>query len=173
MESGKQNGTSRIIVWAIGGIAVLIVLLLVFRVGMVVGYRQAQYSFIWQTEQNGTMPMMRGPGFFADFGDNNRFMNAHGTFGTVVSLNTLGTNGISSLVVHDTHDMADKTVEVSSTTAITGPNGPLPFSAITAGQRVAVVGAPDAGGDIDASIIRIIAVQATSSPAGLPPPSKI
>ncbi|MCX6743002.1 MAG: hypothetical protein NT116_02080, partial [Candidatus Parcubacteria bacterium] len=66
------------------GIAVLIVILLVFKAGMMVGIKKADFSCRWSDNYHRNFGGPKG-GFWGGFGDRD-FMDANGTFGQIIKI---------------------------------------------------------------------------------------
>ncbi len=152
---------SKTVIWIVGSIIGLIVVLLAFRTGMVIGYRQAEYSAAWQhfRASHANTPFGRG-GLLQAFTNPNDFINDHGAIGTIVSIATTTATG-TSIIVHDIHDAVNKTIYVFSTTTVLGTramarNYPVSASMFQVGEGIAVIGTPGSQGQIVASIIHLV-----------------
>ncbi len=163
---------SKKVIWIIGGIIALIALLLAFRAGMVVGYRQAMYSEIWLHSRGGskTMSIGRG-GWLQNFDNPKEFFNDHGAIGTITSVQSATTTAAGlSVIVHDIHDNIDKNILIYSTTTILGPQGNAtgsPLLYLRVGQSIAVIGAPNSNGQIVAGIIHLLSLPPTVGTSSL------
>ena len=152
---------SKTVVWVVGSIIGIIVVLLAFRTGMVIGYRQGQYSVQWQHFHNGATALSANrANFFQIFANPNDVMNDHGAIGTIVAVGTTTATG-TSFIVHDIHDAINKTIYVFSTTTVvnrggTTPSTPAPLTAFRVGQGVMVIGIPGGQGQILANIIHLL-----------------
>lgn len=135
-------------------LAVGVLLLVSFRVGMYVGFRKAAYSFSWGDNYH---KMFAGPrrGFFDDF-QGKGFMDAHGIFGPVMKIEG------DDIVIRD-KDQTEKTVDVTSSTVIRRGPDTVPLSDITMNDDVVIIGEPNLLGRIDAKFIRVMTRQ-TSPP---------
>lgn len=67
------------------GIGIFILLLLGFKLGMVVGFGKARFSYRWGENYHQNFAGPRG-GFFEDFYDNKDFIEAHGVFGEIIKI---------------------------------------------------------------------------------------
>ncbi len=113
----------------------LIILLVGFRVGVLVGYQRAVFSERW------------GENYQRNFG----FMDPHGVAGAVLRVAS------TSLVVGgEGADTAEKLVNVSDDTFIRRLQDAIKISDIQVGDRVVVLGSPNESGQIEAKLIRII-----------------
>lgn len=152
---------SKIVIWIISGIVVLIAILLAFRGGMVVGYRQAMYSEIWLHSRGVSKNLSIGRGGWLQSFDNPKeFFNDHGAIGTITSVQLATTTDAGlNVIVHDIHDSIDKNILVYSTTTILGTQGNAtgsPLLYLRVGQNIAVIGAPNSNGQIVAGIIHML-----------------
>lgn len=131
-------------------IAVLVVLLFVFKVGVFVGYQKAQYSYRWGENYQRNFAGPRG-GFFEDFrrgfGDKD-FINAHGTFGSIIKIDG------STLVIKGKDDV-EKTVLVSDKTEINNRRETVRPSDLKVDDQVVIIGSPNEQGQIEAKLIRV------------------
>jgi hypothetical protein len=131
----------------------LAVLLVVFRFGMVVGERKANFSGRW-SENYGRFFGEPRPGFFpapAEFGDN-RFMNPHGNAGTILKIdgNTLIVKG---------SDNNEKTILFSTSTLIKDKDETISGDSLKVGDSLVVIGEPTPEGQIEAKFIRVFSVK--------------
>jgi len=128
------------------GLLALVSALVVFRIGMYVGYEQAEYSFHWGDQYH---QMFGGPpkGFFGDFftGD---FTDAHGLFGVV-----LGVKG-NDIVLQD-KDGTEKIATVTSETIIRHQTQAFPLERIVPQMNLVIIGEPELTGHIEAKMIRV------------------
>ena len=135
------------------GVGLLIIMLLAFGAGLSVGYRKARFSYAWgeNYDRNFGGPQHGIFGFLSEQESEHGFMNAHGTFGSVLSISA----GSSTLVING-RDNAEKTVRVSSSTAFRARRDAIQFSDIKIGDPVVVIGAPNDQGQIEAKLIRLL-----------------
>lgn len=128
------------------GILCLIVLLMVFKVGMYVGFRKANFSFRWAENYHRNFG---GPprGFFPDF-EGRDFISGHGTAGTVIKVNS------NSLVVKDGNGV-EKTIVVTDQTTIKKGMITVKLSDIALENHVVIIGTPKDDGTIEAKLIRV------------------
>ncbi|MDO8600801.1 MAG: DUF5666 domain-containing protein [bacterium] len=147
LVSGGQSKKFKIALIVLGA---LIVLLAAFRAGEFVGYKKARFSYMWGENYHRNFAGPRG-GFFGDvrrgFEDGD-FISAHGTFGSVISIDG------STLVIKGEGDV-EKTILVSDKTMIESRREPLRISGLRVDDRVVVIGSPDEQGRIEAKLIRV------------------
>lgn len=125
----------------------LILLLSVFRLGMLVGFKKANFSFGWGENYHKMFGGPRG-GWLKDFGKDD-YINSNGIVGNVIGFasSTLTIRGI---------DNVEKSVLVNDSTVITLNRDTLKPEQIQADDRVMVIGSPLATGEIEAKYIRIM-----------------
>ena len=126
-------------------VPVLIILILVFGLGVYVGYRKAKFSYSWGENYEKNFPKKRG--FFGFMpGD---IMNAHGTVGSVSEIN-------GNIIVLKDNDGTQKSILTSSsTTVISRPGTDLKLQDIKVNDAITVIGMPNNQGQIEAKLIRI------------------
>ena len=131
-------------------IGALIVLLLVFKAGEFVGYRKARFSYKWGENYNRNFAGPRG-GFFGNFGrgfGDHDYINAHGTFGSIIKID-------SSTFVVKGNDNVEKTILISDKTTITSRRETIKTSDLKVDDRIAIIGSPNEQGQIEAKLIRV------------------
>lgn len=138
-----------------------IVLLLVFKAGVFVGYKKAQFSYRWGENYHRNFAGPRG-GFFGDFGrdfgDRGDFINAHGTFGSVIKVDG------NTIIVKD-KDNVEKTVLISDNTVINKSRETIKVSDLKVDDSIVIIGSPNEQGQIEAKLIRVFDKEMTK---GLP-----
>ena len=142
-----QSKAFRITLITIGA---LIILLLVFKVGVFVGYRKAGFSYRWGENYHRNFGGPRG-GFFGNFGygfGDRDYTNAHGTFGSVIKIDG------STLIVKGS-DNVEKTILVSDKTTITSRRETIKASDLKIDDRAVIIGSPNEQGQIEAKLIRV------------------
>ncbi len=142
-----QSKSFKVALIALGA---LIVLLLVFKVGVFVGYKKANFSYRWGENYHRNFGGPQG-GFFGDFrrgfGDRD-YINANGTFGSIIKIDN------STLVIKGKSDV-EKTVLISEKTMISSRRESLNISDLKVDDRAVVIGSPNEQGQIEAKLIRV------------------
>lgn len=123
----------------------VIVIVFVFRAGEQVGFHKAGFGRDWGEHYEDNFGAGRG-GFF-DRDD--RFPTAHGATGKIIKADA------SSLVVED-RDGTEKVVIISDDTAIEKMREAIHASDLAVGDTVVVIGEPNADGQIEAKLIRVL-----------------
>ena len=132
--------------WLLAAVLSLIVLLLVFQLGVFVGFHKANFAFRWGENYHRAFGGPRG-GFLRDFSGRD-FTNSHGTAGTVAKIDN------QDLVIKG-RDGVEKIVHMADTTTIEKGRSAIKLSDIKVDDRVVVIGSPKDDGSIDAKIIRV------------------
>lgn len=140
---------------AVASLAELILLLLVFRLGMVLGTHRAEFEGKW-AENYGRFFGEPQKGFFAEFSGNDQ-MNPFGNAGVVLSIN-------GNVMVVRSSSNTEKTIMVTTSTVVRAGMSTIPVSNITVGDPIVVIGDPNGSGEIVARFIRTF-----PSPPPLPP----
>jgi len=139
---------SRVLKGIIIVLGVLIVLLVVFRLGMIVGFKEASYSYEWGDNYYRDFGGPK-PGTLAELGPGQQFIQPHGTTGDVITVDQ------ADIVVKD-DDGAEKIIEIASTTPIMLGRTQITISGIHTDDNVVIIGEPDASGTIAAQFIRVL-----------------
>jgi len=130
------------------GLAVFIVLILVFGAGVKVGTLKARYSYLWANNYHKNFAGPRG-GFLGNWrrfpaGD---FIGGHGTFGEIIEMKDNG-------FVIKGQENAEKVVIVNQGTSIVEGREVIK-DGLKVGDRVVVIGSPNEEGQIEAKFIRV------------------
>lgn len=128
-------------------LAALVLILGSFAVGMAVGYRKANFSYAWGENYDRNFGGPRHGLFGFDPGID--FTNAHGVSGSII-------NVASSSLVISGKDGVEKTVFLSTSTIVRENREDIAASDLEKGEVVIVLGAPNARGQINAELIRIL-----------------
>ncbi|HOX21678.1 MAG TPA: hypothetical protein PKZ02_01715 [Candidatus Paceibacterota bacterium] len=141
-------------------IIALAILLLGFKLGTVVGARKADFSCRWSDNyhQNFGGPQK---GFMQGLGDRD-FIEANGTFGQIIKIDG------STLVVKGRNDV-EKIVLVSDTTVIKSFQDTIKTADLKVDSLVVIIGEPNAAGQIEAKLIRVMPPLPTQEPPLTPP----
>lgn len=143
-----QSKTFKIVLGCLGG---LIVLLLVFQAGMMVGFKKANFSYRWGENYHQNFAGPRG-GFFngmiRDFSDRD-FIGAHGVFGQIIKIDN------STLVIKG-QDNVEKIVLVKEDAVIDRFRETVKVSDLKVDDYITIIGEPNEQGQIEAKLIRIM-----------------
>lgn len=132
-------------VYLVGG---LLFLVLVFQLGVVVGYKKASFSYRLGEEyhrsfngpKSGMMPRDLGP---------KPFFEAHGATGKIINLDL-------PIFVVQSPDGSEKLVKITSSTIIRQFRDNLEVSDLKLDDLVVVMGVPSEEGQVEAKLIRIM-----------------
>lgn len=138
----KKNG----FILAVGSLAALTLLLLVFRAGVSLGSRKALFACQWSENyhRNFGGPPPGGLMFDIDPG-----MPSHGIFGRVIGSAT------DTLLIKQ-NDGLETSVVVTDDTVIEMQRQRVPISEVHLYETVVVIGEPNAKGQVVASFVRIL-----------------
>ncbi len=131
----------------------LIILLAIFGVGLMAGYRKANFSFRWGENYHRMFGGPRG-GFMQpgpmlpmmDFGDD--YISGHGTVGTIIKID-------SNNIIIKGNDNVEKTILVNDKTAIRQGRQDIKVGDLKTGSLIVAIGDPNNSGQIEAKLIRI------------------
>jgi hypothetical protein len=143
-----QSKKAKIALIALGA---LIVLLLVFQLGMTVGFRKANFSFRWAENyhQNFAGPRTGFLGNFARDFIGKDFIEAHGVFGSIIKIDG------STLVIKGANNV-EKTVLLKDDTAIERLRETIKPADLKIDDNVVIIGSPNDSGQIEAKLIRVM-----------------
>jgi hypothetical protein len=141
----QQTKEPKIFKRIIFGVGALIILLLVFQLGIFVGFRKAQFSFRWGDNYHRAFGGPRG-GFLRDF-QGNDFINGHGISGTIAKIEE------NNLVIKG-QDGIEKIIMVADSASIKKGKADIKLSDLKIDERIVVIGSPKDDGSIEAKIIR-------------------
>jgi hypothetical protein len=134
--------------YAVFTIAAFIILLAVFRAGVLVGFRKASFSSDWSENYHRNFAGPRR-GFMHGGPWERKFIAAHGVFGQVIS--------------NDGNDMTIEGSDDVERIVVFGPGAkamrfdrPIAPKEILPGEFVVILGAPAAAGQIDAKLVRVM-----------------
>lgn len=139
-----QSKTFKCVLWGIG---ILIVALLVFKAGMFVGFKKANFSYKWGENYHRNFGGPRG-GFFKNFSEKD-FVDGYGTFGKIIKIEG------SILTIKGQKD-AEKTVKINEKTTIKRFKDNIKLTDLKIDDLVVIIGDPNDAGQIEAELIRLM-----------------
>lgn len=139
----------------------LIVALMIFQLGMFVGFRKASFTFGWGDNYHRVFGGPQG-GFMRDFGGND-LMNGHGLAGQVIKVET------DSLIVKN-RDNTEMVAKITDKTSLAKGRRQIQLSEIKIDDRVTVIGSEQADGSIEAKIVRVFDDEMFPFDAPMPQP---
>lgn len=152
---------SKIFQGVVLGIAGLAIVLFIFRAGMAVGIRKADFSCRWSDNYHENFGGPQG-GFWGGFNDKD-FIESNGTVGQIIKING------ETLVVRGRGDV-EKIIVINNETAIKRLRDTIKVSDLKINENIVTIGEPNDAGQIEAKLIRVM----PSPPMplqGLPPRS--
>jgi hypothetical protein len=144
--------------WIMAGIATAIVLLVVFQLGVFIGFRKANYSYQWGDNYN-RMFGAAGGGFLRGL-EGRDFTSGHGIAGTVVKID--GNN----LVVTG-QDGREKIITVGDDTVFKKGPTDIKLADLKVGDQAVIIGSPQNDASVTAEIVRIF------DPSTMPLPLRV
>jgi len=148
-----QSKTFKTILLGIGG---LIILLLVFKTGMMVGFQKANFSCRWSDNYHQNFGGPKG-GFPGGLGDKD-FMDANGTVGQIIKIASSeegSGQGASTLVIKGRGDV-EKVVLINNDTVINRLKETITIDSLKVDDMVVIIGEPNDDGQIAAKLIRVM-----------------
>ncbi len=140
--------------WVIISLCGFATLILIFGAGIKVGEVKAKYSYRWAENYHKNFAGPRG-GFFSDWRKMPRgeFIDAHGSFGEIIELNSSADSGQGSFVIKGRGDV-EKIIATTPETIIKNGTETAQDN-LKIGDRVVIIGSPNSEGQIEAKFIRI------------------
>lgn len=129
------------------GIGALIALLLVFKLGMIVGFKKAGFTSRWSDNYHRNFAGPKG-GFFRDFSDRD-LIGSHGTFGRIIKIE------LPTIVIDGGKD-AEKIIMLKNDTIIKRFRETVAQSDLKVDDNIVVIGSPNEQGQIEAKLIRVM-----------------
>ncbi|MBI2640716.1 MAG: hypothetical protein HYW91_02435 [Candidatus Sungbacteria bacterium] len=129
------------------GLGAFIILLVIFKAGVAVGFKKAGFSYRWGENYHRNFAGPRG-GFLKDLRDQD-FMEAHGTFGSILKIDGL-------TIVISGKDGTEKTILANDNTVVRRFRDEIKLSDLKEGDYIVVIGSPNDAGQIEAKLIRVM-----------------
>lgn len=149
-ETNKKSTNNDILKWVIIGLILIIVIVLFFGVGIVVGEKKARFSYRWaeQYHRNFAGPQA---GFFDNWRNSpaGDFMGAHGVFGQIMKIDG------PTLVIKG-GDNVEKIIFLRDDTVIRRFRDTLKITDLKVDDYIVVIGEPNDAGQIEAKFIRFL-----------------
>jgi len=123
------------------------IILLVFKTGMMVGFQKANFSCHWSDNYHQNFGGPRG-GFPGGFGDRD-FIEANGSVGQIIKIAT------STLVIRGRGNV-EKVVLIKADTVINQLKETITINELKTDDMVVVIGEPNNDGQIEAKLIRVM-----------------
>lgn len=149
---------SRLFIGIVAGTGITLAAIFIFEAGVAVGYHQASFSSQWGKnygENFGARPSRFGGNFGLP---DSHLPSPDGIVGRIVSITPSAadaTSGTTTIVIAS-DQKPEENVLVTNATMIRDHEDTLTLSALKVGSYAVVLGIPDAKGQIDAKLIRIV-----------------
>jgi hypothetical protein len=152
MKDISESKTLKAVVYGFG---ILIAIFVVFQAGVIVGFNKASFERDWDTNYSRNFGS-RGTDIMPE-----NLPNDHGAFGKIVKVE------LPTMIVAD-KDNTEKVVLITDQTVIRKMRSEATVQDLTTDDTVVVIGSPDAKGQIEAKLIRIL----PAPPPDYPTPSQ-
>jgi hypothetical protein len=127
------------------GIAALVVILFIFKAGMIVGIKKADFSCRWSDNYHENFGGPRG-GFWGGFNDKD-FIESNGTVGQIIKIED------GTFIVRGREDV-EKIIIVNDGTVIKRLMETIKITDLKIDDQVVIIGEPNDAGQIEAKLIR-------------------
>lgn len=122
--------------------------ILIFAIGMKVGYRKAMFSYHWNDTYAQEFGGPRSPFMMMD-NNADETPNPHGAFGTVIAVR------MPNIVIKNKNE-AERLVNIGTTTVVRRFHDLAASTTIRVGDNLVILGNSDDNGYINATFIRIV-----------------
>ncbi len=146
MDFNKLFG-SKIFKRILVGIGAFVAMLIIFGAGMAIGFKKADFSFRWGENYHKNFGGPRG-GFFRGFSGRD-FIESHGVFGQIIKIDG------QTIIIKGRENM-ERPVVIKDNTVINRGRETIKISDLKVDDSVVIVGQPDASGEIEAKLIRVM-----------------
>jgi len=126
----------------------LIILLLIFKAGMVVGFKKANFSIQWGQHYSQNFAGPRDSFLLRTFGPD-EYIEANGAFGQILQVNK------DSLIMIGASNV-EKIILLKDDSIIRAQKRELKLNELRVGDNIVVIGEPNENGQIEAKLIRIM-----------------
>ncbi len=130
----------------LSSVGVLLLLLLVFKAGEIVGYRKATFSYRWAENYHRNFGGPRGGLLHPE--EERGFINSHGITGSIIKIDG------PTIIIKGQGDR-EQTVHTTSTITIRRGRDPLTLTDLHVDDHIVIVGDPNTDGQIEAKFIRV------------------
>lgn len=135
-------------------LAVTVVLVLIFTLGVFVGHEKGRFSRSWEKNYYGNI---MGSGRRGMMNFDRPGFNAHSGLGQIIKID--GNN----LVIKDQANV-EKTILVTDKTAIVRDNQNIKITDLKVDDKIVIIGRPNDQGQIEPRLIRILPAQTSAQP---------
>ncbi|MDD4290436.1 MAG: hypothetical protein PHH83_04200 [Patescibacteria group bacterium] len=135
-----------------GILLILVIFLLGFQLGTMIGFRKANFSYKWGENYHRNFAGPRD-GFMRDMGmmgpGNKEFIEPHGTIGEIIKIDNQN-------IIIKGRDNVEKIIKVKDETVIKKLNTDVKIGDLKINDLIVILGSPNDLGQIDAKLIRIM-----------------
>lgn len=128
-------------------LVIIIIALVSFQLGLMVGFRKAGFSYRW--EENYHRNFAGPAGGFMDDWRGRDFIESSGIFGQVIKID-------GDKIIIRGKDNVEKIILVTANTVIRRFQEDLPISALQVDDALVIIGDPNDAGQIEAKLIRVM-----------------
>jgi len=147
---------SKIFQGVISGLAALVIILFIFKAGMIVGIKKADFSCRWSDNYHQNFGGPKG-GFLGGFDDQD-FIEANGTVGQIIKIDG------STLVVKGRENV-EKVILTNDATVVKRLAETIKPSDLKVDEMIVVIGEPNDAGQTEAKFIRVMPPPPLGGPA--------
>jgi len=130
-------------------LAVMVVLVFVFTLGVFVGHEKARFSGAWGEHYYRNIMGPGGPGGFGMMDFDRRGFNARSGLGQIIKIDG------NALIVKDQAN-AEKSVLITDQTAIVRDNQNIKATDLKVDDKIVIIGRPNDQGQIEPRLIRVL-----------------
>jgi hypothetical protein len=146
---------SKVFQGVIIALAILIIALMIFKAGMIIGERKADFSCRWNDNYHRNFAGPR-EGFMRGWGDRD-FIESNGVFGQILKIE--GNN----IVIKGRNDV-ENVIVTNDKTVIKRFNETVKISDLKTDESIVVIGEANSQGQIEAKLIRLMPVPPENMP---------
>lgn len=156
LKDFKQKFTksvgSKMLVRLLEIVGIIVIALIIFSAGIVVGFHKANFGRAWGEHYNENFGIGHPNGFLGDLdkiGVLNNFPNAHGAVGKIIKVE------LPNIIVQDRGN-TEKVVAIADDTTIQEGGDIVTSTDLHTDDFVVVIGSPNTEGVIEAKLIRVM-----------------
>jgi len=149
IEEIKKAFESKILVKILYVVGIVLIAMLIFSAGIVVGFRKASFGNSWGEHYKDNFGMRAFPRPDFRGGMMNNFPNANGAIGEIIKIE------LPTIIVRD-KDNIEKVILIKDDTRIEKVRDEIKTTDLKISDFVVIIGTPNAQGQIEAKFIRIM-----------------
>ena len=148
-EKLKKIFESKILVGVLYGVGIVIIALIIFSVGVFVGFHKASFGRAWDNNYSRNFGMNNHGGPLGSPEMMDSFPNAHGVIGKIIKIE------LPTVIVAD-RDNLEKVVLIKDDTKIQKMRNDIMAADLKLDDFIVVIGSPNDQGQIEAKFIRLM-----------------